>query len=193
MFVHANERGQGTVEYVLLLALISIVVIAALSMLGHSLGTVFYGIAEALQFGCGEVSKQTFRSYAGEGGEAQGSPTLLHSPTLGKTTQRYWFCHNGWDIANPEGTPVYAVDDGVVKFAGWSDKGYGNMVVIDHGGRYQTLYAHFRNTPSVSDGQSVVAGEIIGYMGNTGFSTGPHLHFEIRHGSDLIDPGPHIP
>ena len=70
MFVHTSERGQGTVEYVLLLALISIVVIAALSMLGHSLGTVFYGIAEALQFGCGEVSKQTFRSYAGEGGIA---------------------------------------------------------------------------------------------------------------------------
>jgi murein DD-endopeptidase MepM/ murein hydrolase activator NlpD len=193
MVVHTSERGQGTVEYVLLLVLIAIVVIAALSMLGNSLSTVFYGIAEALQFGCGEVSKQTFRSYAGEGGEAQGSPTLSLSPTLGKTTQRYWFCHNGWDIANPEGTPVYAVDDGVVKFAGWSNRGYGNLVVIDHDGRYQTLYAHLRDAPSVSEEQSVVAGEIIGYMGNTGFSTGPHLHFEIRHGSSLIDPGPHIP
>jgi murein DD-endopeptidase MepM/ murein hydrolase activator NlpD len=193
MVVHASERGQGTVEYVLLLVLIAIVVIAMLSMLGHSLSTVFYGIAEALQFGCGEVSRQTFRSYAGEGGEAQGSPTLSYPPTLGKITQRYWFCHNGWDIANPSGTPVYAVDDGVVKFAGWSDRGYGNMVVIDHDGRYQTLYAHLRDTPSVSEEQSVVAGQVIGYMGNTGFSTGPHLHFEIRHGSDLIDPGPHIP
>jgi len=193
MVIHTSERGQGTVEYVLLLVLIAIVVIAALSMLGNNLSTVFYGIAEALQFGCGEVSKQTFRSYAGEGGEAQGSPTLSHSPTLGKTTQRYWFCHNGWDIANPEGTPVYAVDDGVVKFAGWSNRGYGNLVVIDHDGRYQTLYAHLRDAPSVSEEQSVVAGEIVGYMGNTGFSTGPHLHFEIRHGSSLIDPGPHIP
>jgi murein DD-endopeptidase MepM/ murein hydrolase activator NlpD len=193
VIVHTSERGQGTVEYVLLLVLIAIVVIAILWMLGNSLSTVFYGIAEALQFGCGEVSKQTFRSYAGEGGEAQGSPTLSYSPTLGKITQRYWFCHNGWDIANPEGTPVYAVDEGVVKFAGWSDRGYGNMVVIDHGGRYQTLYAHLRDAPSVSEGQSVAAGQVIGYMGNTGFSTGPHLHFEIRHGSALIDPGPYIP
>ncbi len=192
MIVHESERGQGTVEYALLLVLIAIVVIAILWILGNSLSTVFYGIAEALQFGCGEVSKQTFRSYAGEGGEAQGSPTLSYSPTLGKTTQRYWFCHNGWDIANPEGTPVYAVDDGVVKFAGWSDRGYGNMVVIDHGS-YQTLYAHLRDAPSVSEGQSVVAGQVIGSMGNTGFSTGPHLHFEIRHGSSLIDPGPYIP
>jgi murein DD-endopeptidase MepM/ murein hydrolase activator NlpD len=192
MFDHASERGQGTIEYVLILVLIAIVLIGALSLLGNSLETVFYGIAEALQFQCGEVSKQTFRSYAGEGGEAQGQPTLLHSPTLGKVTQRYWFCHNGWDIANPEGTPVLAVDDGQIKFAGWSDQGYGNMVVIDHGG-YQTLYAHFRDAPSVSEGQSVSAGTVIGYMGNTGFSTGPHLHFEIRHGSDLVDPGPHIP
>jgi murein DD-endopeptidase MepM/ murein hydrolase activator NlpD len=192
MFDHADERGQGTVEYVLLVALIAIVAIGALWLLGNSLETVFYGIAEALQSGCGEVSRQTFRSYAGEAGEAQGQPILLYAPTLGKVTQRYWFCHNGWDIANPEGTPVLAVDDGQVKFAGWSDQGYGNLVVIDHGG-YQTLYAHLRDAPSVSEGQSISAGTVIGYMGNTGFSTGPHLHFEIRHGSDLIDPGPHIP
>jgi murein DD-endopeptidase MepM/ murein hydrolase activator NlpD len=193
MFVRTGEQGQGTVEYVLLLVLIAIVLIAALSMLGHSLETVFYGIAEALQFGCGQVSKQTFRSYAGEGGDAQGEPTMLYSPTDGKVTQRYWFCHNGWDVANPQGTPIRAVDDGEVKFAGWSDQGYGYLVVIDHGGRYQTLYAHLRESPLVSDGQVVTAGTVIGYMGNTGFSTGPHLHFEIRHGSNLVDPGPHLP
>lgn len=193
MFVRTRQRGQGTIEYALLLVLIALVLIAALSLLGNSLETVFYGLAEALQFGCGQVSKQTFRSYAGEGGEAQGEPTLSHHPALGKISQRYWFCHNGWDIANPEGTPVYAVDDGEVKFAGWSEQGYGYMAVIDHGGRYQTLYAHFRESPLVSAGQSVSGGTIIGYMGNTGFSTGPHLHFEIRHGSDLVDPGPHLP
>lgn len=193
MFVRTSERGQGTIEYALLLVLIALVLIAALSLLGNSLETVFYGLAEALQFGCGEVSKQTFRSYAGEGGEAQGEPTLSYHPALGKISQRYWFCHNGWDIANPEGTPVYAVDDGEVKFAGWNEQGYGYMAVVDHGGRYQTLYAHFRESPLVSTGQSVSAGTVIGYMGNTGFSTGPHLHFEIRHGSDMLDPGPYLP
>ena len=188
-----GARGQGMVEYALLLVLIAIVALAALWLMGRSLNSVFYGIAEALKFGCGEVSKQTFRSYAGEGGQAQGSPTLLNHPTTGKISQRYGFCHKGLDIANPEGTPVYAVDDGEVKFAGWSDLGYGYMVVIDHGGRFQTLYAHLQQPPSVSEGQSVTAGTVIGPMGNTGFSTGPHLHFEIRHGRNLIDPGPHFP
>ena len=193
MSIRAGERGQGAIEYALLIVLIAIVVIAALSMLGQNLYSVFYGISEALQFRCGQVSRETFRSYAGEGGTAQGEPTLVERPTMGTITQRYWFCHNGWDIADPEGTPVYAVDSGEVKFAGWSDKGYGYMVVIDHGGRYQTLYAHLKEMPSVSAGQSVSAGTEIGVMGNTGFSTGPHLHFEIRHGSDLVDPGPYLP
>ena len=83
MFDHASERGQGTIEYVLLLVLIAIVLIGALSLLGNSLETVFYGIAEALHFGCGEVSKQTFRSYAGEGGEAQGG-LLVGEPERGQ-------------------------------------------------------------------------------------------------------------
>jgi murein DD-endopeptidase MepM/ murein hydrolase activator NlpD len=193
MSARARERGQGTVEYALLLVLIAIVVIGALWMLGQNLYTVFYGITEALQFGCGAVSQQVFRSYAGEGGEAAGEPTLGYQPALGRVTQRYWFCHKGWDIANPEGTPVYAVDSGEVKFAGWNEQGYGYLVVIDHGGRYQTLYAHLNGPPSVSAGQSVSAGTMIGLMGNTGFSTGPHLHFEIRHGRDQVDPGPHMP
>ena len=193
MSVRVRERGQGTIEYALILVLVAIVAIAALSLLGQSIYTVFYGISEALQFGCGQVSRETFRSYAGEGGAAVGEPTLVYRPTSGDITQRYWFCHNGWDIANPEGTPIVAVDDGTVRFAGWSDRGYGNMVVLDHGGRYQTLYAHLKAAPSVSQGQLVTAGTVIGVMGNTGFSTGPHLHFEIRHGSELVDPGPHMP
>jgi murein DD-endopeptidase MepM/ murein hydrolase activator NlpD len=193
MSIRAKEQGQGAVEYALLLVLIALVVIGALWILGQNLYTVFYGIAEAIQFGCNEVSRQTFRSYAGEGGEAQGEPTLVSGPTIGKVTQRYWFCHHGFDIAAEEGTPLYAVDDGEVKFAGWSEKGYGYMVVIDHGGRYQTLYAHLMTSPAVATGQTVTAGTIIGSMGNTGFSTGPHLHFEIRHGKTLVDPGLYIP
>jgi murein DD-endopeptidase MepM/ murein hydrolase activator NlpD len=187
-----EQQGQGAIEYALLLVLIAIILIAVLSLLGQSIFTVFYGIGEALQFQCGAVSRDTFRSYAGEGGEALGSPALAQGPTLGKVTQRYWFCHNGWDIANDAGTPVYAVADGVVRFAGLSDRGYGYMAVIDHGS-YQTLYAHFKGAPSVGTGQTVSAGTVVGLMGSTGFSTGPHLHFEIRHGSELVDPGPHIP
>jgi murein DD-endopeptidase MepM/ murein hydrolase activator NlpD len=193
MLVKGRERGQGAIEYALLLVLIALVALAALWLMGQSLSTVFYGIAEALQSQCGQVSKQTFRDYAGEGGEAVGEPTLLHGPTTGKISQNYWFCHNGLDIANPKGTPVYAVDDGEVKFAGWSDAGYGYLVVIDHSGRFQTLYAHFQGPPSVSEGQSVTGGTVIGLMGSTGLSTGPHLHFEIRHGSSLVNPGPHLP
>jgi len=183
--------GQGSVEYALLVALIGLVAAAALILMGGSLRTVFYGIAEALQSGCGQVSNQTFRSYAGEGGAAPPGTLALPYPTQGALTQAYWFCHKGLDIASTEGTPVTAVAAGTVKFAGWNTQGYGNLVVIDHGA-YQSLYAHLRDTPSVHAGEAVSAAEAIGVMGNTGFSTGPHLHFEIRLGRDLADPAAYL-
>jgi murein DD-endopeptidase MepM/ murein hydrolase activator NlpD len=185
-----RERGQGMIEYALLIALVAIVVIAALTILGQSLASVFYGIAEALQSQCGSVTASTFRSYAGEGSSSPPGTLSLTDPTAGTVTQRYWFCHKGLDIAADQGTPVRAVAAGTVKFAGWSNQGYGNLVVIDHGG-YQTLYAHL-SALSVSTGQSVAAGTTIGLMGNTGFSTGPHLHFEIRLGHDVVDPGSYL-
>ena len=188
----ACERGQGMIEYALLIALVAIVVIAALSILGQSLSTVFYGIAEALQSNCGQVGANTFRSYAGEGSSSPPGTLSLVNPTDGAVTQRYWFCHKGLDVAAAQGTPVRAVAAGTVRFAGWSNQGYGNMVVIDHGS-YQTLYAHLSAAPSVSAGQSVAAGAVIGSMGNTGFSTGPHLHFELRLGREVVDPGPFFP
>ena len=188
-----GEPGQGLVEYALLIALVAIVSVAALSMMGRSLFTIFYGISEALEFGCGQVSAETFRNYAGEGGETPpGSISPEYFPAQGTITQSYWFCHTGLDVAGPQGTPVQAIADGTVKFAGWNDRGYGYLVVIDHGS-YQSLYAHLRDTPSVSTGQAVNAGSAIGAMGNTGFSTGPHLHFEIRLGSELVDPASHLP
>ncbi len=185
----AREHGQGMIEYALLIALIAIVVVAALSMLGQSLSTIFYGIAEALQSQCGNVTASTFRSYAGEGSPSPPGTLSLPNPTAGTVTQRYWFCHKGLDIAAPQGTPVRAVAAGTVKFAGWNNQGYGNLVVIDHGG-YQTLYGHLS---AISVGQSVGAGQVIGSMGNTGFSTGPHLHFEIRLGNQVVNPGPFFP
>lgn len=87
--------------------------------------------------------------------------------------------HFGIDIAGQLGNPIYAADSGVVVYAGWNDYGYGEMVVIDHGSGWQTLYAHL-NKVNVTCGQEVYKGDTIGLMGSTGNSSGPHLHFEMR-------------
>jgi murein DD-endopeptidase MepM/ murein hydrolase activator NlpD len=87
--------------------------------------------------------------------------------------------HYGIDIAGKLGYPVYAVDNGVVVYAGWNNWGYGNVVVIDHGNGWQSLYAHLSRI-LVQCGQGVTQGEVIGAIGSTGNSTGPHLHFELR-------------
>ena len=87
--------------------------------------------------------------------------------------------HKGIDYALPLGTPVLAAADGIVEKAGVDNTGYGNVIIIRHLWTDGTVYAHLRNW-SVQVGQKVKAGEIIGYSGNTGNSTGPHLHFEYR-------------
>ncbi len=99
----------------------------------------------------------------------------------------YWDGHLGIDIAAGEGAPIYAADSGVVVFAGWAFGGYGNMVMIDHGNGYQTVYAHL-STVSASCGRSLSQGAIIGYSGSTGNSTGPHLHFEVRYLGGFVNP-----
>ncbi len=88
--------------------------------------------------------------------------------------------HYGIDIAGKLGYPVYAVDNGVVVYAGWNNWGYGNVIVIDHGNGWQSLYAHLSRI-LVGCGQAVYQGDMIGAIGSTGRSTGPHLHFELRH------------
>lgn len=95
--------------------------------------------------------------------------------------------HMALDIAAEPGTPVYAADTGMVVTAGWSDNGYGYHIVIDHGIDYITLYAHLSEY-FVKSGDIVKKGDIIGFVGSTGNSTGPHLHFEIRDYGYLIDP-----
>ncbi|HEX5023873.1 MAG TPA: M23 family metallopeptidase [Agriterribacter sp.] len=95
--------------------------------------------------------------------------------------------HAGLDFAAPQGTPIYATADGVVRLAGNTGNGYGNHVIINHGYGYETLYGHqYRIKAKV--GQRVKRGELIGWVGSTGKSTGPHLHYEVHKNNRHIDP-----
>ena len=98
--------------------------------------------------------------------------------------------HAGIDIAVGSGTPIRACRSGTVTIAGWQG-GYGNTVVIDHGGGMATLYAH-QSSIAVSTGQTVLPGQVIGYVGSTGRSTGPHLHFEVRMSGNPVNPMPYL-
>jgi hypothetical protein len=100
--------------------------------------------------------------------------------------------HWGIDIAGNLGEGAYASDAGVVVYAGWNNFGYGNMVMIDHGTGFQTLYAHL-NEIYVSCGQSVGQGDAIGAIGSTGKSSGAHLHFEIRTTTYFVNPWDYLP
>lgn len=100
--------------------------------------------------------------------------------------------HLGIDLAAAEGTPVIASDSGTVVYAGWNDSGYGNLVAIDHNNGYKTIYAHLSSV-LVQCGQNITSGNMIGLSGNTGKSTGGHLHYEIRLGSQYINPWQVLP
>ncbi len=91
-----------------------------------------------------------------------------------------WRSHNGVDFGAPTGTPVKATSDGVVELVG-SQRGYGNIVILRHRGKYSTAYAHLNGfARGLRQGMSVSQGELIGYVGSTGWATGPHLHYEVR-------------
>ena len=100
--------------------------------------------------------------------------------------------HPAIDIAAGLGAPIYASDSGVVVFAGWSNWGYGYMVVVDHGNGWQTLYSHLSQW-NVNCGQSVYQGTVLGLSGSTGNSTGPHLHFEINYQGTRVNPWNYLP
>lgn len=108
-------------------------------------------------------------------------------PGFGRLTQSFRWYHKGIDIANHDGGAILAADAGKVVVSGWTNVGYGNHVIIDHGNGYQTLYAHLSSI-SVAVGTRVNRGTTIGQMGSTGRSTGTHLHFEIRTASGNVDP-----
>ena len=100
----------------------------------------------------------------------------------------YWSGHLAIDIAAGDGAPIYASDGGLVVYSGWITGGYGNMIMIDHGNGYQSLYAHM-SALVARCGTTVYQGQVIGYSGMTGgTSTGPHLHFEIRYMGGFVSP-----
>jgi len=94
--------------------------------------------------------------------------------------------HNGVDVSLPEGSPVPAAMGGTVIFAGWNDQGYGNLVIVQNG-PWTTYYGHL-SAISVQVGQEVQRGEVIALSGNTGVSTGPHLHYEVRYDGVPVPP-----
>ena len=95
--------------------------------------------------------------------------------------------HAGLDFAAPQGTPIYATANGTVTVAGNTGNGYGNHVVINHGYGYETLYGHMVKVKA-RVGQQIKRGEVIGYVGSTGKSTGPHCHYEVHKNGQKIDP-----
>ena len=119
-------------------------------------------------------------------------------PVTGRLTDRFGFktlsgrWHNGLDIAGPRGDVVVAADSGFVTYAGWTKSGYGNLIVIDHRNGFETRYAHM-NVCYVSAGESVAKGTPIGERGNTGNSSGPHLHFEIYYKGVRKNPELYLP
>lgn len=98
--------------------------------------------------------------------------------------------HKGVDLAAPVGTPIYATADGIVSKAGWFSS-YGLYISIEHGAQLQTRFAHMSRI-AVADGERVKKGDIIGYVGSTGRSTGPHLHYEVRVSGKAVNPIPYM-
>ncbi len=110
----------------------------------------------------------------------------VSGPITSPFGMRWGSLHPGIDIGVGTGTPIHAAASGRVIVAGYSG-GYGNLIVIDHGNGSATAYAH-QSSLAAAVGQQVSQGEVIGYVGSTGFSTGPHLHFEVRVGGSPVDP-----
>jgi murein DD-endopeptidase MepM/ murein hydrolase activator NlpD len=117
---------------------------------------------------------------------------VFYWPAYGVLTQGYWYGHRAIDIGGAVGAAIVASDGGYVSFAGWTDMGYGYLVVLDHVNGFQTYYAHLSRI-FVTEGETVHAGEVIGAMGSTGNSTGPHLHYEIRYNGYPTNPLIYLP
>jgi murein DD-endopeptidase MepM/ murein hydrolase activator NlpD len=115
----------------------------------------------------------------------------VHGPITSPFGPRWGGFHPGIDIGVPTGTPIEAAAAGTVIWCGW-ESGYGNLVVLDHHNGIATAYAH-QSRIAVSCNQDVAQGQVIGYVGCTGFCTGPHLHFEVRVNGTPVDPLGYLP
>ena len=131
-------------------------------------------------------------AYEGPVPEESNGSGYFRWPAYGTLTQGYWYGHRAIDIGSSEGAAIRAADKGYVSFAGWTDIGYGYLIVLDHANGYQSYYAHLSNI-FIVEGQAVESTEVIGAMGNTGNSTGPHLHFEIRYNDYPTNPLVYLP
>jgi len=153
------------------------------------------GIAETIDY-LPQVSRDTpavSTSY-GEGycgvitSGAMGSGTFMWPSTETYLSGYDWSSiHHGIDIAGDLGNSIFASDTGVVVYSGWNNNGYGNLIILDHGNGWQTVYAHLSDI-YVYCGESVNQGDTIAAMGSTGNSSGPHLHFEIRQNGGYVNP-----
>src|SRR3954451_5962376 len=133
---------------------------------------------------------------SGSGSGAPAGPVRFFRPVPGAIGDGFgWIppgrLHTGLDFPEAAGTPIHAGGVGVVSFAGYNSGGYGNLTVISHRLGFESWYAH-QSRIIVSVGQSVSGGQTIGYVGSTGHSTGPHLHFEVRHFGTPVDPTPYL-
>lgn len=118
-----------------------------------------------------------------------GNVSMEFGPNIHPITGQ-WYLHKGLDIAGTPGTPIIATADGEVTLAGY-DPGYGFQVVLRHDYGFSTRYPHMREI-AVSEGQEIVQGQVVGYMGRSGIVTGTHLHFEVMLGPEILDPAPFL-
>lgn len=124
---------------------------------------------------------------------ASDSPIVFSFPLTDykRVSRGYNGKHKGVDISAPKGTPIYAAEAGWITYQGRRFRGYGKLVILEHSQRWATFYAHMTKF-ELKEGSWVNKGDIIGYVGNTGRSTAPHLHFEIRFNNGAIDPMPYF-
>lgn len=132
------------------------------------------------------ITSSTQPESVSAGGEMIAGDAPSGRPVGGVLTNSFYPGHNGLDFGVPVGTDITATMSGKVVYAGWNNQGYGNLVIVENG-PYRTYFAHLSEVP-VQLGQIVSAGDVVGLSGNTGNSTGPHLHYEVRRDQVVIDP-----